>query len=130
MSLEIGGNMAKKDIAFELFNQGKERDAPEVIALGLKKETIRKYYGAWVKINVKLVPEPESEPEAVPSKILLGSMDNDALFEFKGQVYRKQNQIYSGQVIVLLMNKASYTTIYTSMGESTYLSPNAEVKPL
>jgi len=39
--------LSKKDQAFELFNQGKTLDDPEVQALGLKPDSAKKYYRLW-----------------------------------------------------------------------------------
>lgn len=39
--------VSKKDIAFELFDQGKTLDSPEVEALGLKPDTAKKYFRLW-----------------------------------------------------------------------------------
>lgn len=41
--------VSKKDVAFELFGQGKTPDSPEVEALGLKPDTAKKYFRLWQK---------------------------------------------------------------------------------
>ena len=38
---------SKKDEACTLFNQGKTPDDPELLALGLKLETIKRYFRLW-----------------------------------------------------------------------------------
>ena len=40
---------SKKDEACTLFNQGKTPDDPELLDLGLKLETIKRYFRLWKK---------------------------------------------------------------------------------
>lgn len=39
--------VSKRNKAFELFNQGKTLDDPEVQALGLKPESAKRYFRLW-----------------------------------------------------------------------------------
>lgn len=39
--------VSKKEQAFKLFDQGKTLDDPEVAALGLAPESLKKYYRLW-----------------------------------------------------------------------------------
>ena len=107
--------MSQKDLAFELFDQGKPKDAPEMKALGLKKGTLNKYYILWEKgqpasspfpavpviIHGKLEEElsfpkvsevppevPEVPPEKIPVTARLDSLNTASLFELNGEKYR------------------------------------------
>lgn len=59
--------MAKKEEAFALFSQGKRMPQDEVQALGIKPETLNKYWTEWVlsgmpwlpKENTPVIPEKE-----------------------------------------------------------------------
>lgn len=122
--------MSKKDEAFGLFSQGKTPTDPEVLSLGLVQASIQRHYRLWKQLNPQLeTPVIVAPPVTVSSEVLLGNLPNEGLFEYGGQVYKKRSQVYSGQVVALLMNKAAYTEIYTSMGESVYLPPSIIVTP-
>lgn len=78
--------MSKKDLVFELFDQGKGTNDPEVVALGLKSESRRKYYALWKKKQTP--PVEEAPPIIEPSEVQLNSLKTAALFELKGERYR------------------------------------------
>ena len=96
--------MAKKDEAFELFSQGKAPDSPEVLALGLKKDSVQKYHRLWkegVVQEVKALWEetPVEEVTApvpivkapIPVGVAVSSLTIGARFEYKGVLYQKRD---------------------------------------
>ena len=46
---EVGVGTARRDQAFELFDQGNRPSSPEVKALGLKSKTLYNYFQEWKK---------------------------------------------------------------------------------
>lgn len=74
--------MSKKDEAFELFGQGKTPDSPEMVVLGLAKDSLRKYYRLWEKLQTPVAEAPVT--------VSVGSLAIGAKFECKGKVYQKR----------------------------------------
>lgn len=77
--------MSKKDEAFELFSQGKTPDSPEVIALGLKKTSVKRYHQFW-----KNSQTPATKAPAVSDTVAVSSLAIGAKFEFKAILYQKR----------------------------------------
>ena len=50
----------KKEEAFALFNQGKQQKDPEVLELGIKKETLSRYFRYWKQENTSDNPSSPS----------------------------------------------------------------------
>jgi len=83
--------MAKRDQAFELFSQGKKPNDPELEALGLKKESQKRYFSDWRKLGVE--PAAEATPPIVvavapPAMVRASSLKTGDKFEFNGEIYR------------------------------------------
>lgn len=89
--------MSKRDQAFELFSQGKKPDDPELEALGLKKESQKRYFSDWRKTEVEpaveaapIVVEVAEEVPAAPAPLMVraSSLKSGDKFEFNGEIYR------------------------------------------
>lgn len=77
--------MRKQEQAFALFNQGKTTDSPEVLALGLKRATERKYYRRW------LITQKPTEVKVQGVPVCYLSVGQE--FRFEGNLYRiRQNR--------------------------------------
>lgn len=119
--------MSKRDEAFELFSQGKVPTDSEVVALGLKVESAKRYYRQWEGAQ----PEPEVAAEVlVPRGVPVSSIPDGALFEYKGQLYTKRMIHRTGQVIADGMFRNRYPGIYKGTGESTWLPLDTVVTPI
>lgn len=97
--------MAKKDKAFELFNQGKNPDDPELKDLELKRATVKKYYARWLRGSEPapaLRAAPRRVKKGVSAEVPVGSLQPRQLFNFQGFEYRL-NFIKGDQAHVLLI---------------------------
>jgi hypothetical protein len=101
----------KRDEAEGLFAQGFKADSAEVLSLGLKKDTLRRYFRDWEK---KQPPAPTEGTDAgvgftveiTPAAAkTVGDLKPRQLFEYGGQEYRV-NQILPGRIHVLLVEDA------------------------
>ena len=95
----------KRGDAEKLFAEGLAPDSPEVVELGLKKATVKRYFRNWMRSE-------EAPPEAATAGFTveitapeLGSLAPRQLFEYQGFEYRV-NQIYPDKVHVLLVEDA------------------------
>lgn len=99
---------SKKEQAFELFAQGKLPSDPEVLALGLKIDSAKKYYRLWVRqtgLEPAVLVKPEVAPTLVveaPVRVTVGSLEIGTLFESRGKHYKKAKYIGENVVAVLL----------------------------
>lgn len=59
MVKKIGGELAR-DLAFELFSQGKRPSDPEVKELGIKNATLYRYFRFWKSNNPNRTETTES----------------------------------------------------------------------
>jgi len=82
--------MTKRDQAFELFSQGKKLGDPELEALGLKKESKRRYFREWKKTEAEPIVEaaPPVVVVAPPVMVRASSLKSGDKFEFNGEIYR------------------------------------------
>lgn len=84
--------MSKRDEAFELFNQGKVPTDSEVVALGVKAESAKRYYRQWKQLSQEVTPTP---PEG---KAFLSSLGSRAKFEHNGKVYMRDSILNGGNI--------------------------------
>lgn len=71
----------KKDEAFALFNQGRQPKDPEIQELGIKKETLSRYFRYWKQGN------PNDSPGSSPSGLALSKAADAQHLKFVPQVY-------------------------------------------
>lgn len=115
--------MSKKDLAFELFDQGKTRKDPEVLRLGLKEKSLKKYYSQWKQPQVAPVVAP-------PSEVQLGSLSVGAKFEFGSEKYRVADKIEDSIVVdKFRVVTSDEETVWLHLAHLT-LSPLVLVSPI
>ena len=91
--------MAKKQLAFELFSDGKMPD--DLLAHSIKKVTAKRYYRLW-KANQSHKLEIPAIVEAPPqTKVKLESLENGDYFQHDEGVYVKMEQ--TGRTVLCLM---------------------------
>lgn len=88
--------MTKRDEAFELFSKGRKPNAPCVQALGLKSESVKKYYRLW-KRSQGIMPVTK-KAKVVSKAPILSSVTPGKKFEYKDKLYRKGSTLNGGNI--------------------------------
>lgn len=117
--------MSKRDEAFELFNEGKVVTDLEVVALGVKDETAKRYYRNWTKLQS--APAAVESPASVAVAKPVSAVPDGAIFEHRGLFYQKRGATRNKQVLATRMVKASYANTFTPKGSAEF-APNVLVK--
>ncbi len=92
--------MSRKNESFELFAQGKTDKDPEVIELGLSKESARKYYLLWKKARAREALETLVGAHLIKPSVSVGSLPVGAQFVLGRRRYRKLG-VQAGKVTCL-----------------------------
>jgi hypothetical protein len=125
MEVKMKGKRAEAE---KLFAEGFNPDSPEVVELGLKRDTVKRYFRDY-NANTK-APEAEAGftvEITAPAGTELGDLAPRQLFEYGGEEYRV-NQIFPDKIHVLLVEDAP-TGGYKIEKRGRYLPKDTKVIP-